>query len=291
VFLIQASAAESTHDTEANTWAEEPLEYGYYRHNSWHKGKRDKEFGNIEEGDIILLYCTGNVDQYPKQIKYIYKVEEKLEKRGEGNIGTDNQINLSVEKELKRGFDLSLIRKFVDEGKLSERMNKAGTRGFNLTQVEEKDFETILEWDEKQEPPVQGIVDILEENLREYIVKSGIEIVDNKFKDFELYEDDEGNFGELYRVGVGEIDILYHNPEQGKYLVIELKRTEETSDKVVGQISRYMGWVNEEISEDEEVQGLIITQSASQKLKYAIKMINKCSLKEFRLKFDFYDPK
>jgi len=290
VFLIQASDAESTHDSEADTWAEEPLNFNFYRHNQWHDGERDSDFGKIEVGDKILLYCTGNVDECPKQIKYIYEVSNKHEKRGGGQIGVDNQIDLDIDTKLTRGFDLPLIRKYVDEGKLSEKMNKAGTRGFNLTQVNEKDYQVILDWNEEQEPDVRGIVDILEENLREYIVRSGIECVDEDFEGFELYEDEEGNLGELYRIGVGEIDILYKNPEENKFLVVELKRTEETSDDVVGQISRYIGWVKEEIAEDdEEVQGMIITQSASQRLKYAVIAMDDCLLKEFRLKFQFFD--
>jgi len=290
VFLIQTSAAESDHDSEADTWAEEPLEYNFYRNNQWHKKIRDSDFEEIEEGDIVLLYCTGNVDQCPKQIKYIYEVDEKLERRGEGNIGVDNQINLSIKRELTRGFGLHLIRIYVNEGRLSEPMNEVGTIGFNVTQVEEQDLETILEWDEDKGPEIRGL-DILEENLRENIVEEyGIRGVDKEYEGFEIYEDDDGNSGELYNTPIGEIDILYENSEKNKFLVVELKRTEDTSDVVVGQIARYIGWVKEEISEGEEVEGLIITQTASEQLKHAVEALDNSTLKEFSLKFDFHDP-
>jgi len=87
VFLVQATGEESTHDSEAETWAEEPIEYNFYRHKGWHKGKKDKDFGKVSEGDIVLLYCTGNVEGCPKQIKYIFEVEEIVEEREE-EIGT-----------------------------------------------------------------------------------------------------------------------------------------------------------------------------------------------------------
>lgn len=285
VFLVQATGKKSEHDSEAETWAEEPIKYKFYRNNGWHKGKKDEDFGKVTEGDIVLLYCTGNVEECPKQVKYIFEVENIVEEREE-ETETPNQLNLRVKEKLDRGFELAQIRKWVDEGKLSESMNKAGTQGFNITQVEKNDYKAIKEWVEERgpEPPT---IEPYEEDLRAHLVRVGPKVIGPEYENYELYEDEEGNTGELYNTStVGEIDLLYEDEENGSYLVIELKRSKDTPDKVIGQLARYLGWVREEIAENpENVKGMVISQSPSTRLRYAVKAMNNCELAEFELSF------
>ena len=63
-----------------------------------------------------------------------------------------------------------------------------------------------------------------------------------------------------YNIGnAGVIDLLAHHHSDPKWLVIELKK-DISSDKTVGQILRYMGWVMEnKADKNEEVFGLIIS--------------------------------
>lgn len=69
---------------------------------------------------------------------------------------------------------------------------------------------------------------------------------------------------------MGEIDILAKHKSEPRYLVIELKRN-KTSDRVVGQILRYIGWARQELAEgDETVEGLIIAHEVDEKLEYAL---------------------
>lgn len=285
-FLIQVSGRESKHKSDAETWAEEPLDYNFYRNNSWHKGEGgSRDFKKIDEGDIAIFYWTGSVDRCPKQIRHIYEVEEVIEKRPSGEIGKPNQLELKLEKKLNRGLKFSKIRTWVDEGKFSKSMDKAGTYGFNLTQVKESDYQEIINWNENQEPEYEGF-DLLEEHLREYLAEKGLQGIDKAFSSFELYADDEGKKGELYKVPVGEIDLLYNN-ESGDFLVIELKKTEATSDKVVGQLGRYVGWVREHLAENGSVKGIIVCKNPSKRLKYAVKSMKNCELYTFSLRFNF----
>lgn len=58
--------------------------------------------------------------------------------------------------------------------------------------------------------------------------------------------------------------------DKTRILVIELKRG-RTSDVVVGQVLRYMGYVKEELAEEgQEVEGVIIGLEDDQKLRWAI---------------------
>lgn len=72
------------------------------------------------------------------------------------------------------------------------------------------------------------------------------------FKEWTL-EEKQKNMGET-----GFLDILARHNSEPKWLIIELKK-DLSSDKNVGQILRYMGWVKEKFaSKNEEVFGLII---------------------------------
>lgn len=286
VFLIQASGNEAQDSSPATTKAGEPIEHGFYNHPNWHNQAKDDDFGDVSEGDVILLYCTANVDESPKQIKYIFSVDQKVEDRADGEeIGIPNKLILEREHVLAPGFPLETIRQWVDDGKLSEPMNRAGTQGFNIIEVAESDYEAIVDWDREHEP--QTAIEHYEEELRGFIVEQGIGVVDPRYSGYTLFQDDEGNIGELYGTPIGEIDLLYQNADTGEYLAAELKRTQETSDQVVGQIARYIGWVGSELAKGAEVHGLIVTQTASQRLWFAVQALADCQLATYRLDFKF----
>lgn len=86
---------------------------------------------------------------------------------------------------------------------------------------------------------------------------------------------------------VGRIDILAID-KQGNYVVIELKAG-EADDKVCGQILRYMGWVKKELADGKPVRGIIIANSFSEQLKYAVSAVPNISLKLYKVHFTFSD--
>lgn len=71
---------------------------------------------------------------------------------------------------------------------------------------------------------------------------------------------------------VGEIDLLLTNTK-GDIIVIELKR--KGTDETIGQICRYVGWVEEHLAKESnsKVFGMIIAQDIDARLMYAIKPI------------------
>lgn len=70
-------------------------------------------------------------------------------------------------------------------------------------------------------------------------------------------------------VGVGRSDLICRD-KSGNYVVLELKAN-RSSDEVVGQILRYMGYVRENWAEEEnkEVKGIILTPSFDEQLRLA----------------------
>ena len=80
---------------------------------------------------------------------------------------------------------------------------------------------------------------------------------------------------------VNAIDLLGFEPAAKRWWVFELKRGRSV-DRVVGQVSRYLGWIGEERRGNRETAvGAIIVRKADPKLRYAVKANERLSLWEF----------
>ena len=66
--------------------------------------------------------------------------------------------------------------------------------------------------------------------------------------------------------------------------MVELKRG-QGNDQVVGQILRYIGWVQENYR-TEKVRGIIIVGKKDRRLSYAIKAVKNIQVKEFKLSIE-----
>ena len=133
-------------------------------------------------------------------------------------------------------------------------------------------------------------------------VSSGLFYMEQQLEDFIIENWDETEFGKTldlikeagvlksqqYQTDIGRMDILDRDKKTGSYVVIELKRN-QTSDDTVGQVLRYMGWVKQNLA-DENVRGIIVAGKYDEKLYYAQNMIssvdvflyeNNFSLKEY----------
>ncbi len=57
------------------------------------------------------------------------------------------------------------------------------------------------------------------------------------------------------------------------------------ADKAMGQISRYIGWINQNLANDKGVKGVIVAKNVDKKLKYAASIIPDLGLFEYELNF------
>ncbi len=72
--------------------------------------------------------------------------------------------------------------------------------------------------------------------------------------------------------------------------MVELKRN-HSSDKTVGQVLRYMGWVREHLAgPDEAVEGLIVAHQADASVRYALSSVHGVRVKLYEVDFRFRDP-
>ncbi len=128
---------------------------------------------------------------------------------------------------------------------------------------------------------------VFEKYLEEFIVSNFTQVFGEKLI---LYKDPEEKvIAKQYGTDVGDIDILAWEPSTKSFIVIELKKG-RGSDKVVGQILRYMGWVSEHLCNSGElVKGLIICRDQDIKLSYALNPVKNISVKYYRVDFTLRD--
>jgi hypothetical protein len=103
-------------------------------------------------------------------------------------------------------------------------------------------------------------------------------------------KDGDPDAGYEYPTDVGPIDLLAKHRSEHRWLVIELKR-QQSSDKTVGQVLRYMGWVKSKLAKPgESVEGLIISHSDDETVRYALAAVQDVSLRLYEVQFRLKDP-
>jgi restriction system protein len=87
---------------------------------------------------------------------------------------------------------------------------------------------------------------------------------------FDIYADESGMIGQQYPTDTGKMDILAISKDKKTLMVVELKKG-RASDSVVGQVLRYMGYVQEELAENGQVvRGCIIALEDDLRIKRAL---------------------
>lgn len=124
---------------------------------------------------------------------------------------------------------------------------------------------------------------VLERYLEDFIATNFARIFEGKLK---LYSDPiEKVPAQQYTTDVGRIDLLAQSLEEKEFVVIELKKG-MTSDEVVGQTLRYMGWVKSNLCKsDQGVSGIIISKDADHRLEYALKMVPAIQHMRYEIQF------
>lgn len=123
----------------------------------------------------------------------------------------------------------------------------------------------------------------MEKHLEAFLVANWSQTILSK--DFSIYEEDGEPVGQQYATDAGPIDVLAVSRDKKRLLVIELKRG-RASDVVVGQVLRYMGFVKDQIAEDDQtVEGVIIALDDDQKLRWALVSVPAISFYRYQISF------
>jgi len=107
--------------------------------------------------------------------------------------------------------------------------------------------------------------------------------------EYDIYEVDGQVLGQQYPSDTGPIDILAMSKDKSRLLVVELKKG-KTSDVVLGQIQRYMGYVKDELLEGgQTVEGLIIALDDDRRLKRALSVTTGIRFMRYRVSFSLIE--
>lgn len=104
-------------------------------------------------------------------------------------------------------------------------------------------------------------------------------------KQYSIYEEEGEPVGQQYATDAGPIDILAISKDRKKLLVVELKKG-RANDVVVGQVLRYMGYVKDQIAEEDQVvEGAIIAFEDDQRLKWALMLVPSITFYRYQVSF------
>ena len=123
----------------------------------------------------------------------------------------------------------------------------------------------------------------MEKHLEDFLVANWAQT--DLGKNYKIYEEDNERVGQQYPTDTGAMDILAVSKDKKSLMVVELKRG-RASDVVVGQILRYMGYVQDVLAEEgQSVKGVIIAQKDDQKIRRALAMVQNIEFYRYEVSF------
>lgn len=148
------------------------------------------------------------------------------------------------------------------------------------TLIDGKETVEHLEPDEVVEDPTAFA---LEKHLEHFLVENWSKT--ELGATYNIYTEEGQLVGQQYPSDTGPIDILAISKDKKTLLVVELKRG-RASDRVVGQIQRYMGYVKDELAEaDQQVKGVIIALEDDLKIRRALSVAQNIEFYRYQLGF------
>lgn len=211
----------------------------------------------IQNGDVIVAPMgDGNFRFGEVSGDYIYAKDQILFHR--------RQVNWSSLVMNKENFSEPLRRSIGSIGTISEVTQHAEEISRLIKGIE---YGESLATDLTVEAPS---VFILEKYLEDFLVSNWEST--ELGKGYDIYQDENGT-GQQFQTDTGRIDILAVSKDGKELLVVELKKG-RASDAVIGQITRYMGYVTTELAgPDQSVKGVIVALEDDQRLRHSLVIV------------------
>ena len=169
-----------------------------------------------------------------------------------------------------RWSEVTINRADMSEG-LRNSCGSIGTSSQVSKHAEE--IEQLLRGAIRPQPPdvEDPVAFALEKHLEDFLVQNWNRT--ELSREFDIYQEDGERVGQQFPTDTGPIDILAISKDGKELLVVELKRG-RASDVVVGQLLRYMGYVQDELAESRQVvRGVVIALEDDQRLRRALAMV------------------
>ncbi len=232
-----------------------------------------------KENILILAYGISETVEYEEPwtreiVESNQKIKDFLKKPfryGESFVFETYEPEITEEevKYFREGVEIS-------KEEISKDLKKITDKYKDCLDIEVKDEDSDLS---------KGLF-YMESQLEDFIIQNWNE---SEFgKKYDLIIEDGELQSQQYRTDIGPIDILAKDKVTDEYVVIELKRN-QTSDQTIGQIARYMQWVEENLSKN--VKGVIVCGKWDEKLDYARKRMGDVEVLLYELNFSLKEYK
>lgn len=227
--------------------------------------------GCFNEKITQLYFIDSMREDWRKGIRFVYKLNEYLiQKKGSASTNPD-----------RGGWSITKTAKLLGKctATISQQINLAKELP-NYPDLENSKTSNIAITKLKEIKSGGPTSDIqFEINLQNRIIKQWGKL----FAEWELLSNESG----FDTKEIGILDFFAkHISENKRYLVIELKK-DQSSDKTVGQILRYMGWVKNKLAgENGRVEGIIISRSIDININYALEYTENIGIKYWIIKKD-----
>jgi len=236
-----------------------------------------------KEGDFALLWRTSP----KKDIRYLIQAESDAYSIADDNDkGWDYGCDYEVLYKFEHSLHVKDLRQnpYFDEWgplrcsfqrsnfKISlEYWNKLN----NLLALNNPGYKDFIE--KTQRLPIAESIG-LEKDLEDALV-ANLDILKSFGYNLKLYNDSisyQTGRQFICKGNGGRIDLLCYDQTKKRFIVIELKNV-RASQNTFGQISNYMGWVQERIAKSVPVEGLVISRGYDTRFESALKITDRIS--------------
>lgn len=238
---------------------------------------------DTKKGDLVLLWRTSP----KKDIGYLIQAESDAYSIADDNdrgweYGCDHQMLYKFDHPINIK-DIRNDPYFDEWGPLRcsfQRSNFEISKNYwnKLNQLAANKNPGYLDFLELiQKETIFGDV-LIEEQLEEKLVNN-LKILKNFGYDLELYVDPvskQSGRQFICKGNGGRIDLLCFDGTQKRYVVIELKIV-RAGQNTFGQISNYVGWVQDRIAKGVPVNGLVISRGYDTRFESALKITDRIS--------------
>jgi hypothetical protein len=177
-------------------------------------------------------------------------------------IVTSSKIILNYFKEVGIGVDARTLTSFCYSPSFKHLWKDESTE-------ESTDYEDESVEPDSQKEDTQYLF-YMERQLEDFLIENWDKTELGSRLDL-IVEKDE-IVSQQYITQIGRIDILAKDKVDNRYVIIELKKN-QTSDDTIGQLTRYMGWIEEHLSNGSKTKGIIIAGKYDERLYYALKKV------------------
>lgn len=123
----------------------------------------------------------------------------------------------------------------------------------------------------------------LEQHLEDFLIENWAST--ELGKQYDVFQEDGEIVGRQYETDTGRIDILAISKDKNELTVVELKKG-RAGDVVIGQVQRYMGYVKEELAEENQtVKGIIIAFEDDLKIRRALAVAPNIEFYTYKVSF------